>query len=467
MKNRIVSLFELEELLAPTTNGHGRATRQGHGHEAPASPAGATGAARRRRATCPKGAGKSTSQSFDTGASVHCQHNVPYPAVQPVDLPQAAEPERPRASAMDFQVEAFEEDDDDSMSPTTRLSTDDDTDRAQGLAVPDESEWNPPAPDADTTRAEDERSLPQSFADQMQAVESDLAELADRAVHPRPNAPSAPDGDAEAAAPPAAPARGHAIFDAMAKGMSYATEFRLPSVQLSQVFSALDRQLDAEEVQPASPAPYTSATAPTLPGGEVLLADLARLVPAGRPAGGAEDAAPRALGATIDVRHAVQLVPQQTGYSCWAAGAAMVVGWRDKISIDPSEIARATGYWAQYAAGLNAEDTQMFAVWRLTPEAAQTYTVQGFADLLRRHGPLWVASAEPGPHVRVVTGMMGDGTPNGTLLYVNDPWEAGMAQFRLPNAGAQYTESYQRFVEKQESLGRREIRQQGIYVAHA
>jgi len=173
------------------------------------------------------------------------------------------------------------------------------------------------------------------------------------------------------------------------------------------------------------------------------------------------------LAAVIDVKHDVPLVPQQTGYSCWAAGAAMVVGWRDRISVDPSEIARATGYWAQYAAGLNAEDTQMFKVWRLTPEAAQTYTVAGFADLLKRHGPLWVASAEPGPHIRVVTGLVGDGTAAGTLVYINDPWELGMASFHLPNRGSQYTESYQRFVEKQESLGRQEIKQQGIYVAHA
>ena len=144
----------------------------------------------------------------------------------------------------------------------------------------------------------------------------------------------------------------------------------------------------------------------------------------------------------------------------------MLVGWREKMSIDPSEIARATGYWAQYAAGLNAEDVKMFKVWGLTPEAAQSYTVQGFADLLKKHGPLWVASAEPGPHIRVVTGMVGDGTATGTLVYINDPWEQGMTSFKPSNRGSRYTETYQRFVEKQETLGRQEIKLQGIYVAH-
>src|SRR5204862_3928343 len=39
--------------------------------------------------------------------------------------------------------------------------------------------------------------------------------------------------------------------------------------------------------------------------------------------------------ANINVKYDVQLVPQQTEYSCWAASAAMIVGWRDRKSIDP------------------------------------------------------------------------------------------------------------------------------------
>jgi hypothetical protein len=263
-------------------------------------------------------------------------------------------------------------------------------------------------------------------------------------------------------------ATGHGVFDSMAKGMAYATEFRLPPVQLSQVFSALDRQLDAEEratQSPGAPAPVAEpGPAPGTPPNELLVRDLIglpRAVDAVAPAAGEAQAY-----AAIDVRHDVQLVPQQTGYSCWAAGAAMLVSWRDKVSVDPSEIARANGYWAQYAAGLHPEDVGMFRTWRLTPEPAQSYTVAGFADLLRKHGPLWVASAEPGPHIRVVTGIVGDGSPGGTLVYISDPWEQGMAAFRLPNSGSRYTETYQRFVEKQERLARRESALQGIYVAH-
>ncbi len=169
---------------------------------------------------------------------------------------------------------------------------------------------------------------------------------------------------------------------------------------------------------------------------------------------------------SFDIRYDVQLVPQFTSMSCWAAGAAMLVGWRDKISIDPSEIANGLGYWEQYKSGLNAEDQTMFRVWRLIPEPAQTYTVEGFRQLLERYGPLWVASAEPGPHIRVVTGMSGDGTPDGTLVHINDPWQRGMATFSLPNSGSRYSETYRDFVIKQGELGQKEMSVQGIYVAH-
>lgn len=161
----------------------------------------------------------------------------------------------------------------------------------------------------------------------------------------------------------------------------------------------------------------------------------------------------------------VQLVPQLTGFSCWAAEAAMLVSWRDNISIDPSEIAAAIGYWQQYQEGLSAEDTTMFQVWDLTPEPPQTYTIESFGQLLANYGPLWVASAEPGPHIRVVTGISSDGTADNTTLYINDPWQRGMTDFSMPNTGSQYTESYREFELKQRTLAIEESNLEGIYVA--
>ena len=153
-----------------------------------------------------------------------------------------------------------------------------------------------------------------------------------------------------------------------------------------------------------------------------------------------------------DISYDVPLVPQQTGMSCWAAGAAMIVGWKDQVSIDPSDIALALGYWHQYQAGLPGYDKDMFQEWHLVPEPQQSYSVAKFRDMLEQYGPLWVASRVPGVHIRVITGMTGDGTPDGTLLSFNDPWEENMTTFNRSNVGSQYTRTFSQFVTEQEAL---------------
>jgi hypothetical protein len=57
----------------------------------------------------------------------------------------------------------------------------------------------------------------------------------------------------------------------------------------------------------------------------------------------------------------VDLMNQRTDMSCWAASAAMVVGWRDRICLDPAAIAAGTGDWAAYANGLKPADIQTLA----------------------------------------------------------------------------------------------------------
>ena len=173
----------------------------------------------------------------------------------------------------------------------------------------------------------------------------------------------------------------------------------------------------------------------------------------------AEAAAQSGEQQSFDVRYDVQLVPQLTGMSCWAAGAAMVVGFRDRVSIDPSQIAAAAGYWAQYKDGLEPEDTHLLEkVWGLRTRPPQSYSVQAFREMLETYGPLWTAGAVPGPHIRVVAGIAGDGTPEGTRLTILDPWPVG--------TGARYEETYAEYERKQAELGRRERHLQGIYVAH-
>jgi N-acetylmuramoyl-L-alanine amidase len=131
----------------------------------------------------------------------------------------------------------------------------------------------------------------------------------------------------------------------------------------------------------------------------------------------------------FDIWHEVPLVPQLTGMSCWAAAAAMIVGWRDCVDVRPEEVAAGLGRWDAYRRGLEPADVDDLArVFDLVIEPARTYSVDELRRLLERVGPLWVGEAVPGLHVVVVAGMAGDGTPDGTWVRIADPWPIGRGE---------------------------------------
>ena len=167
----------------------------------------------------------------------------------------------------------------------------------------------------------------------------------------------------------------------------------------------------------------------------------------------------------IDIFHSVELVPQQTSMSCWAAAAAMVVGWKWSVCINPEEIASEIGFWDQYDSGLTFDNSEdFFQHWDLTIQPLQTFTVQGFAGILE-NGPIWVVtSGGMGGHAVVASAMRGDGTPDGTMLTIYDPWERGMESFRTSNRGAIYQQTYTEFVEQQEELVVRVIDLETIFM---
>jgi Papain-like cysteine protease AvrRpt2 len=66
-----------------------------------------------------------------------------------------------------------------------------------------------------------------------------------------------------------------------------------------------------------------------------------------------------------------------------------------------------------------------------------SHSVEGMLQLLKTHGPIWVTTDEDPSalfaiHARIITGMVGDGTPDGTLLRVTDP--AGAQATPSPSA---------------------------------
>lgn len=140
-------------------------------------------------------------------------------------------------------------------------------------------------------------------------------------------------------------------------------------------------------------------------------------------------------GHDADVYHEVPLVPQLTGMSCWAAAAAMLVGWRDCVDVDPAEVAAGSGHWSAYRDGLEPSNIgDLSRSWGLHA-VHEPLTAASLTRLLHGWGPLWLGEASPGLHSIVVVGVHGDGTDQGTHVRVNDPWPIGSGErYSLPFA---------------------------------
>lgn len=150
------------------------------------------------------------------------------------------------------------------------------------------------------------------------------------------------------------------------------------------------------------------------------------------------------LNQSFTVSHNVPLIPQSSGMSCWAASAAMMVGWRDSMSIPDTEIANAAGAFTQYQNGLLPNDRSIFPIWGMVDMPPQSYSILGLKGMIEDFGPLWFASDVGSPHARVITGIYGDGTADNTFLKINDPWPVGR--------GAQYDISLATMTRQVESL---------------
>ncbi|MCU1383320.1 MAG: hypothetical protein JWL71_2017, partial [Acidobacteria bacterium] len=169
----------------------------------------------------------------------------------------------------------------------------------------------------------------------------------------------------------------------------------------------------------------------------------------------------------INITYDVPLIGQPSKTSCWATAAAMIVAWRDRQpDTSPQDIRDALpqSYWSRYSKGLvPGTQSLFFQTWELAPEPAQSRSVADVKQLLETYGPLFVGTMENlQAHDRVVTGMVGDGTPNGTYLLINDPWDKTLLPQYLQtgiwpenNGGAKYKEKYSDFVAKQEEYARR------------
>jgi hypothetical protein len=139
--------------------------------------------------------------------------------------------------------------------------------------------------------------------------------------------------------------------------------------------------------------------------------------------------------------------------TCWATVATMMHSWKfnrsDMIETALRDIGEMYLRMFQRDAGLSANDKPAFLrAAGLRVEAPQNYTVDGWAGLVRRFGPLWVTTNEGSGqmfaiHARIVTAVFGHGTPSGTSMIIVDPAD-----------GAVHTEIVADFVKTFEDVAR-------------
>jgi len=123
------------------------------------------------------------------------------------------------------------------------------------------------------------------------------------------------------------------------------------------------------------------------------------------------------LGVTIDVSYRVKLAAQTTGSTCWSAAATMVLDIPMSFGPGSADLTESGGLRTDF------ENIAKFAQTHgLRMEAPQTWTVQGLYSLMRRSGPLWVAGWVPSGHVVCYGALQGDGTIDGTMITIYDPW---------------------------------------------
>lgn len=147
-------------------------------------------------------------------------------------------------------------------------------------------------------------------------------------------------------------------------------------------------------------------------------------------------------------------IRQPKSADCWATVTTMMVAWKEdwrESRLDPIRpvISR---YGQKYLdlydnnRGLPLSDWPEFMVLvGLVAQPGMSRTPEGWAQLLRSYGPIFVWSEGGGPndgwsHGRIIVGIEGDGTPDGTRMQIVDP-----------ATGTEYAETLTRFAQLYEA----------------
>ena len=154
--------------------------------------------------------------------------------------------------------------------------------------------------------------------------------------------------------------------------------------------------------------------------------------------------------------YSVPMIPQTQTRSCWAASIAMILKWKygdDYTDVMIADNPGGLSYMTSMTSGLDPNDKTILRENGFILDFPMCYTPELIDRMLLVHGPLWVATWAPGPHIRVVTGIMGN------TVYINDPWPVGV--------GSIYSQPFDQFFGAMEELGSFEMSEPSpVYVAY-
>lgn len=148
------------------------------------------------------------------------------------------------------------------------------------------------------------------------------------------------------------------------------------------------------------------------------------------------------------------ILAQPSSMVCWATAHAMMRSWKFQQSFGIRQAAGAVaekyGLMVDKNEGLPpAEVSPFVAAAGMIVQTMTNLTIRGWANLLQTKGLIWVGTLQspgtpPGTgstlHSRIVEAMSGDGTVDGTNLFIIDP-----------SGGRQYQENFRIFSEKYEA----------------
>jgi GH24 family phage-related lysozyme (muramidase) len=134
-------------------------------------------------------------------------------------------------------------------------------------------------------------------------------------------------------------------------------------------------------------------------------------------------------GIDYSVPGAMEIIAQPTPNTCWAAVFTMMYCWKNSRSTDiPSALAAVGGpFLDMYKRDTPLDDGLALSLYEaagLVPLTGFNPTIDGWLNLLKKYGPLYVdVGYKSGAmsHAIIVSGIAGDGTPGGTSIVYVDP----------------------------------------------